>query len=102
MTLDPPTRAALMAIADQAENALGLTGCQIAIVLHREDRNAIPPRYWLSIACDAHPELVRKMRTYFPARRTGAFRAGMGKLGDFTLDGVSLTELDAALSVAQR
>ena len=102
MTLDAATRTALMTLADLAEDRLGLSNSYIAIVLHRQDCRTTPPRYWLSIACDAHPELVRKMRSYFPARRSEFFRAAMGKRGDLILDGLSLMEIEAALAIANR
>lgn len=87
-----------MALADLVEERLGLTNISMAIVIHRAAEVAEGRRYWLSLAVDRHPAMVRALRRCFPRRRTGEFQARMGSLGDLELAGVDLVEIDRAIA----
>lgn len=91
-------RAKLLSLAAEAEAEIGVADAQLAIVIHQCRGEGSECRYWLSIACDAHPKIVRSMRRMFPMRGTGDFAARIGTLGDLELDCVTIADLDRALT----
>lgn len=91
-------RAKLLSLAAEAEAEIGAVDAQLAIVIHRCRGEGSDCRYWLSIACDAHPSIVKSMRRMFPMRRNGDFAARIGRLGDLELDCVTIADLEKALT----
>ncbi len=60
---DPAFRAGLIALANQAEDNLGLDGTHLAMVCHAQRPGIDGPVYEASLACDAAPQLISEMVT---------------------------------------
>ncbi len=91
-------RALLRALAEAAEAKLGLSDTRVALVYHLATDGDGTPRFDVTVACDASPDLVRVMRGAFPRAGKPPFRVFMGPFGDLNLEQASTGELHAALA----